>query len=167
MSGGISAPSRAKRGRGKPQAEFSAHERKQVGDLAACGMPWESIARVLNRPMRTLKKYLSEEYHSGIAQANAQVAQSIYRQAVGIIDREQDGTHRIRLKPDPHAGIFWLKVRAGWKETQVVETTNAEDPTDKLIRAIDRIRDRDAQPGGDPGGDAETGGGSTDPALPG
>lgn len=117
--------------------------------------------------MRTLKKYLSEEFHAGIAQANAQVAQSIYRQAVGIIDREQDGTHRVRLKPDPHAGIFWLKARAGWKETQVIETANAEDPTDKLIRAIDRIRDRDAEPGGDTGGDAEAGGGPAHPALSG
>ena len=80
--------------------------RTRVESLAAAGIRNEDIALYLGITRPTLDKYYKEELRIGNIKANAAVAQTLYKQAM-------DG--------NTTAAIFWLKTRAGWRETQKVE----------------------------------------------
>ena len=80
--------------------------RSKVENLAAAGVRHEDIALYLGITRPTLDKHYSKELKIGNIKANAAVAQTLYRQAM-------DG--------NTTAAIFWLKTRAGWRETQKVE----------------------------------------------
>ena len=77
--------------------------------MAGYGIPETDIARVLGIDPKTLRKHYREELDIGHVKANAKVAESLFRKATG--DDRQSVT----------AAIFWLKTRAGWKETSVHE----------------------------------------------
>ena len=77
--------------------------------MAGYGIPEIDIARVLGIDPKTLRKYYREELDTGHVKANAKVAESLFRKAIG--DDRQSVT----------AAIFWLKTRADWKETSVHE----------------------------------------------
>ncbi len=53
--------------------------------------------------------YYRDELDDGHVKANAKVAENLYRKATG------EGREAVT------AAIFWLKTRAGWKETSVHE----------------------------------------------
>lgn len=80
---------------------------KQVETLAAYGTPHAAIAAIVKVDEKTLRKHYREELDTGAHKANAKVAGSLYKQAT-----EGGNTS---------AAIFWMKVRAGWKETNVTE----------------------------------------------
>lgn len=88
--------------------------RRQVEAMAAYGIPQEDIARVVAIDAKTLRKYYPEELATGATKATAKVAENLYRKATG------DGKESVT------AGIFWLKTRAGWKETTVNELTGKD-----------------------------------------
>ena len=89
------------------KAHVSTEEtRSRVESLAAAGIRNEDIALYLGITRPTLDKYYKEELKIGNIKANAAVAQTLYKQAM-------DG--------NTTAAIFWLKTRAGWRETQKVE----------------------------------------------
>jgi hypothetical protein len=75
--------------------------------MAAYGVPEADIARVIPIDPKTLRKHYREELDTGHVKANTKIAESLYRKALG------DGAQSVT------AAIFWLKTRAGWKETQV------------------------------------------------
>lgn len=77
---------------------------KQVKTLAAMGMPHVDIGRVVGVSSPVLRRHYRKELDQGEADANAQVAQSLFKQAT---DKE---------KPNVVAAIFWLKCRANWKD---------------------------------------------------
>jgi len=79
------------------------HTRRQVKTLAGMGIPVADIASVIGIAAPTLRKHYPEELAVGQIEANAKVAQSLFRQATG--DR-----------PNVAAAIFWLKCRGGWRE---------------------------------------------------
>ena len=78
--------------------------RKQVKTLSGMGVPDFDIAKVIGISGPTMRKYYAAELETGHIEANAQVAQSLYRQATN------------KDKPNVAAGIFWMKCRGGWKE---------------------------------------------------
>lgn len=80
--------------------------RAKVESLAAVGTRYEDIALYLGITRPTLDKYYKEELKIGTIKANAAIANTLYKQAL-------DG--------NTTAAIFWLKTRAGWRETQHVE----------------------------------------------
>ena len=80
--------------------------RARVEQLAAAGTRNEDIALYLGITRPTLDKYYKEELKIGTIKANAVIANTLYQQA-----KEGNTT----------AAIFWLKTRAGWRETQKVE----------------------------------------------
>ena len=80
--------------------------RARVESLAAAGIKREDIALYLGITRPTLDKYYSEELDIGTIKANAAVARTLYQQAI---------------EGNTTAMIFWLKTRAGWRETQRVE----------------------------------------------
>ena len=81
--------------------------RRQVEAMSAYGIPEADIGRVLAIDPKTLRKHYREELDTGHVKANAKVAESLYRKAIG------DGPQSVT------AAIFWMKTRAGWSESLV------------------------------------------------
>jgi hypothetical protein len=98
---------------GRPAFQPTDEQRRQVEAMIGFGIPEAEIARLVvnpqtNRPVdeKTLRLHFRSEIDTGQVKANAAVAQSLFRQAVG---------------GNVTAAIFWLKTRMGWKETSAVE----------------------------------------------
>ena len=100
---------------GRKKHEPTDEIRKKVAALVGFGIPMEQIAPLVDLSMSTINKYYRTEIDSGTAQANAKIAQSLYTKALG--DSHGSVT----------AAIFWLKTRAGWKETSVSEVKTTID----------------------------------------
>ena len=99
-----------KKGRGvehKPTDE----SRRLVKALASVGTRHEDIAIKLEISADTLTRKYRRELDEGRIDANASVAQTLFQQAKA---------------GNMTAAIFWLKTRAGWKETNVSEITGAD-----------------------------------------
>ena len=101
---------------GRPSYEPTERDREQVKTMSAMGIPDYDIAKVMKLSPPTLRKYFYEELETGHIQANAQVAQSLFKQAT---DKE---------KPNMSAAIFWLKCRARWREND--ETLGKKEQAD-------------------------------------
>lgn len=89
---------------GRPAYEPSDRDRAQVKALAAMGATLFEISLVMSLSEPTLRKYFHAEITTGSIEANAKVAQSLFRQATATD------------KPNVTAAIFWLKARAGWND---------------------------------------------------
>lgn len=90
-------------------------DRATVKAMAAYGVPQEQIMAVIGVSKPTLHKYFRKELDTAMIEANAQVAQSLFNQAV--------------KHGNVTAMIFWLKTRAKeqWKESpQQVEHTGKD-----------------------------------------
>lgn len=97
--------------------------RDRVEALAAYGTPHKEIARVLRIDLEVLHTDYEEELATGRTKANSRVAEALYRTAIA------GGREGVT------AAIFWLKARAGWKETSVHELAAAEGS-----RAMDPLK---------------------------
>lgn len=91
---------------GRPPHERNEKIAKQIKTLSAMGIPDFDIAKVIGLSSPTMRKYYTAELEIGHIEANAQVAQSLYRLATD------------QNKPNVAAAIFWMKCRAGWSEQQ-------------------------------------------------
>jgi hypothetical protein len=102
---------------GRPPFQPTKEQSLIVSVMATCGASQEMIcARILNShdaPIDrvTLRKYFKRELKYGKADANAAVAQSLFRKSTG------NGPQSVT------AAIFWLKCQALWKENQISEIT--------------------------------------------
>jgi hypothetical protein len=95
--------------------------RRQVEAMVGFGVPEADIAGVIGVDERTLRRCYREELSTAHVKANARVAENLYRKATG------EGREAVI------AAIFWLKTRAGWKETIVNELRiRHEDALDQL-----------------------------------
>lgn len=99
---------------GRPPYEPTEKDRQQVKTLAAMGVPDYDIAKVMQLSGPTLRKHFFHELESGHIEANAKVAQSLFKMAT---DSE---------KPNVSAAIFWLKTRARWSEAKEEELGKKE-----------------------------------------
>jgi ABC-type molybdenum transport system ATPase subunit/photorepair protein PhrA len=84
------------------QHEPTEAQRKTVHAMAGYGTPQADIARVIGISIPTLHLHYRRELDVAMAEANVQVARSLFNMAV------QD--------KNTAAAIFWLKARAGWRE---------------------------------------------------
>ena len=100
---------------GRPRYAPTDKERAQARTLAAMGIPHTDIAIVLQVSTPTLRRHFRRELDSGAIEANAKVAAALFRAATA--DR-----------PSVVAQIFWLKVRAGWREATVDDTRDPREP---------------------------------------
>jgi len=98
--------------------------RKLVRSLSAVGIRYIDIAQKLDISDDTLVKHYKKELEDGRIDANASIGQTLFQQA-------KEG--------NTSAAIFWLKTRAGWKETQAHEISGSEGSpiTVKIITGID------------------------------
>lgn len=120
-------------------------QRKQVGAMAAYGVPAEEIGRVIGMTAKTLRKHFREELDRAETLANARVAGFLYRAAEG---------------GNVTAQIFWLKTRARWKEQPTVHQHSGAVGQYDLTKVSDADLKRlegilgAAVTGGDTGGDS-------------
>ncbi len=106
---------------GRPAHLPDLQNRRQVEALAGYGVPEAEIAGVIGVDAKTLRKHYRHELDHGHTKANAKVAENLYRKATG------DGSQSVT------AAIFWMKTRAGWKETVVSELRiSHEDALEQL-----------------------------------
>jgi len=85
--------------------------RQTVRMFSSIGTDQEIIARVLGIDAKTLRKWYRDELDIAGAEATAAVGGALYEKALG---------------GDTAAMIFWMKTRAGWKETKVVDQTSSD-----------------------------------------
>lgn len=83
-------------------------DREMVRLATGHGLTQAEIATVLRVDVKTLRKHFREELDTGSAVAINAMAQNLWKKAMG------DGPAAVT------ATIFWLKVRAGWKEASAV-----------------------------------------------
>jgi hypothetical protein len=96
---------------GRPAWVATPKDRETVKAMVAYGIKQIEIAAVVGISVPTLEKNFRAEIDTGAAQANATVAASMFRMAtVG---------HPVHVRFA--AAAFWLKCRAGWKETSTLE----------------------------------------------
>ena len=110
---------------GRPPHLADATTRNKVFMLSTVGTRHEDIATVLGISADTLTKYYHDELAKGRIEANASVAETLFKQA-----KEGNTT----------AMIFWLKSRAKWKESTQHEISGNPDGTPvevKIVTGID------------------------------
>lgn len=113
-----------KANRGRPPHLPNADTRNKVYTLSTVGTRHEDIASVLNISHDTLVKYYKEELDKGRIEANASVAETLFKQA-----KEGNTT----------AMIFWLKSRAKWKESTQHEISGNPDGSPVEVKIITGI----------------------------
>lgn len=103
--------------------EVTETARAEVLALAGFGVKHEDIALYLGIDEKTLRKYFKDELKSGSVRANAVIAKTLYNLAKG---------------GDARSCMFWLKTRAGWRETDRHELTGADGAslTPPIIRVV-------------------------------
>ncbi|MEI5998244.1 hypothetical protein H3V53_13830 [Paraburkholderia bengalensis] len=104
---------------GRPAYKPTDRDREQVKMLSGMGIDGANIAALLGISEPTMRKYFRRELEIGYVQANAQVAQSLFRQATD------------KNKPNVVAAIFWMKTRAGWVEAKPEEATKGKKDVQK------------------------------------
>ena len=119
-----SIPVETETNRGRPPHLPNEDTRIKVYTLSTVGTRHEDIASVLGISHDTLVKYYKEELDKGRIEANASVAETLFKQA-----KEGNTT----------AMIFWLKSRAKWKETSQHEISGNPDGTPVEVKIITGI----------------------------
>ena len=109
---------------GRPPHLPTSDTRNKVFMLSSVGTRHEDIATVLNISADTLTKYYKEELDKGRIEANASVAETLFKQA-----KEGNTT----------AMIFWLKSRAKWKESTQHEISGNPDGTPVEVKIVTGI----------------------------
>ena len=94
----------------RPRYQPVEADRGKVEAMVAYGIPQEEIAATLDISHPTLRRYFKREIQTGTQKANAKIAESLYNAAI-----------KGKGQPAVTAAIFWLKCRAGWKETAILE----------------------------------------------
>ena len=111
---------------GRPPHEPTRDSRRLVEHHAATGTLHQQIAKLVGVSLNTLKKYYAEELELGLARANAVISGTLFAEA---------------KKGNITACIFWLKTRAGWRETAKLEHSGS---TSVEVRQVDATKLSDA-----------------------
>lgn len=102
--------------------------RKTVLTLRAYGAKHEDIATVLDCSADTLTRHYRTELERGLIDANAKVAENLFRIATS------------NEKTAVAAAIFWLKCRAKWRSSEVDDVLGElETLRTKLMEAEERL----------------------------
>jgi hypothetical protein len=118
-------------------------QRRTVKALFGYGVPQDGIAIHIGIDPKTLRKHFREELDRGSVEATAKVAQTLF--------------HLATVEKNVPSVIFWMKARAGWRETVRQENTGvdgqpikteiayrwADTPLDSSPRLLTRDADDD------------------------
>ena len=86
---------------------FTEKDIEAAQTMYAFGIPQEQIARILKCSHEVLLHRLGKQMEDYKVKANARVASTLYQMAIS--------------GAQPAATFFWLKTRAGWRETTHLE----------------------------------------------
>ena len=103
----------------KPPHNPDERDLKRVRTMVGMGMTQDEICAVIGVSKPTLHKYYRADLDVGAAEANAAVAQSLFKQATNA------------EKPNVVAAIFWLKARAGWRDADPREGVGKKEQRQK------------------------------------
>jgi hypothetical protein len=103
-----------KQPRGRPRHVPTQKDREIAAFASAIGTPQETIGRLIGISEQTLREHYRDELDLGMARANISVGRNLYRIATG---------NSPQAAP---AAMFWMKTRAGWKETVRQENTGPD-----------------------------------------
>jgi hypothetical protein len=92
--------------------EPTEEQRRTVKALSGYGVPQDSIAIHIGVDPKTLRKHFRDELDRGSVEATAKVAQTLF--------------HLATVEKNVASVIFWMKARAGWRETVRQENTGAD-----------------------------------------
>jgi hypothetical protein len=95
-------------------------DRKQVTLMAGIGLTHDQIAKIVGVSDETLRKYYGEELETAASKMNAQVAQNLFSIATS------------KAPGSVAAACFWMKTRAGWKETIKADVEVRHESTENL-----------------------------------
>jgi len=95
--------------------------RAQVFALSSFGVTQEDIGGFIGISDDSLRKFYEPEIARAKVERNAEVAAFLFRSANGSTIA-QGASYSDCLK----AAMFWLKTRAQWKETSVVDNTSSD-----------------------------------------
>jgi hypothetical protein len=139
--------------------------RRQVEAFVAYGATHDEIAGLVGCAPKTLRRHFRAELDRGDVQARMKVAESLMLQAVGAPAVYDEEGRELR-KEQPRvvaAGIFWMKTRARWRDTNHLELTGANGgpvqhvdltkATDEQLSALEALFGPIAGAGGDDEGD--------------
>jgi AraC-like DNA-binding protein len=89
-------------------------QRRTVRTMAAYGIRHEEIAKVVGCDEKTLRKHFRDELDKAMLEANAKVAETMFRLATRGTPQTQAST------------IFWCKARMGWSERSQLDVGNPD-----------------------------------------
>lgn len=107
----------------KPPHNPTDAERHRVKTMTGMGIVQDDICEIIGISKPTLRKYYRHEIDTGSAEANAAVAQSLFKQATN------------KDKPNVVAAIFWLKARAGWRDQDSTSTGKKQEKQEAAEKA--------------------------------
>ena len=87
-------------------------QRRTVRALSGYGVPQDGIAIHIGVDAKTLRKHFRDELDHGSVEATAKVAQTLF--------------HLATVEKNVACVIFWMKARAGWRETVRQENTGTD-----------------------------------------
>lgn len=116
---------------GRPPHVPDDKTRKTVESMSSYGIPQEDIAKVIGIDSKTLRLHYRYELDTAEVKANAMVAQRLYQKC---------------MNDDTSSLIFWLKTRAGWKETVKNENQmlNKDGQTTDISEQINQMTAEDS-----------------------
>jgi hypothetical protein len=97
----------------------------RVETMSGYGLSADDIANALDLEIEELKASYAKQLSGGQIKANARVAESLFRKAIG------EGRESVT------AAIFWLKTRARWKETSVHEHAARFTHDDFILQCVE------------------------------
>ena len=106
----------------RPAFQPTAEQRELVRTLTGVGTRAGDVCLLIKGPSgnpideKTLRKYFRAELDEGGVQATAKVARTLY----GFATDPNGGSSSVT------AAIFWMKTRAGWRETQSMELSGKD-----------------------------------------
>jgi hypothetical protein len=127
-----------------PLASAFATRTETVFGYCLLGCDNEHLGRIYEVDGRTIDRWIAEHEDfrravlEGRDEADARVAKSLYRKAMGYTDK--DGKE---IPPDSRAAEFWLKnrQRSKWRERQEVEITTDDATLEaRLLAARKRVQ---------------------------
>lgn len=90
---------------GRPQYVPTDDDREKVRIMVSCGISHLNIAKVMRVSEPTLRKHYSHELETGAIEANVKMGKSLFDKGMGP------------GKEGVTAAIFWMKARAGWRDS--------------------------------------------------
>ncbi len=110
---------------GRPPYEPSEKDRRIVESMIAYGVTTQEVARVIGISPHTMYKYFRDELETSAVKANSKVAETAYTMAVS--------------GKCPAATFFWLKCRAGWRETTDLRLIGDPNNPLEVVTRIERV----------------------------